>query len=128
MARTILVNHARPKMENGRKPWAPPALDSAYLENKFQTELNVAPFGSGLGQRHRDRIGSETYGAGSGIDIGRLEIGVVEDVEELCPELQAKPFGYQSVLENGKVKVDQSRPEQRVSSIVADDGSVSGHG
>ena len=75
------------KMENGRKPWAPPALDSAYLENKFQPELNVASLGSRLGQRHRNKIGSEADSARSRIDIWCLEIGMVEDVKELRPEL-----------------------------------------
>jgi hypothetical protein len=74
-------------MENGRKPSAPPALGSAYLENKLQPEVNVASLGSRLGQRHRDRIGSETDGARSRIDIRCLEIGMVEDVKELRPEL-----------------------------------------
>ena len=75
------------KMENGRKPSAPPALDSAYLENKFQPELNVASLGSRLGQRHRNKIGSEADSARSRIDIWCLEIGMVEDVKELRPEL-----------------------------------------
>jgi hypothetical protein len=74
-------------MENGRKPSAPPVLDSTDLENKFQPELNVATLSSRLGQGHRDRIGSETDGGGSRIDIRCLEIGMVEDVKELRPEL-----------------------------------------
>src|ERR1700730_10090345 len=108
-------------MENGRKPSAPPAPGSAHLENKFQTELNVASVSNRLGQRDRDRIGSETDGGGSRIDIGCLEIGVVEDVKELRSELQAKPLGNHSVLEDRKVKVHQSRPEQSIASIGAHD-------
>ena len=114
-------------MENGRKPSAPPALDSPCLENKFQTELNVTPVGNRLGQRDRDRIGGETDCGGSRIDIRCLEIGMVEDVKELRPELQAKPLGYHCVFQDRKVKVHQSRPEQSVSPIVADDGSISGN-
>ena len=66
--------------------------------------------------------------AGSRIDIRCLEIGMVEDVEELRAELQAKPLGDHGVLEDRKVKVHQSRPEQSVSSIGAHDRTVGRHG
>ena len=80
IARTNLRIYARP---NGKREEAigPSRSRFTYLENKFQTELNVAPFGSGLGQHHVNRIGSEADGACSGIDVGRLEVGVVEDVK-----------------------------------------------
>jgi hypothetical protein len=107
----ILANHARPKWKTGGSRRLPPSLNSPYLENKFQPELNVTPLGSRLGQRHRDRIGSETDGGRARIDIRRLEIGMVENVKELRSELQAKPLGYHCVLKDRKVKVHQSRPE-----------------
>ena len=127
MAARILVT-SRAQMENGRKPSAPPALDSAYLENKFQPELNVATLSSRLGQGHRDRIGSETDGGGSRIDIWCLEIGMVEDVKELRTELQAKPLCYHGVLEDRKVKVHQSGTQQSISSIRAHDRTGGCHG
>jgi len=90
--------------------------------------LNVTPVGNRLGQRDRDRIRGETDGGGSRIDIRCLEIGMVEDVKELRPELQAKPLCNHGVLEDRKVKVHQSRPEQSIASIGAHDRTISRHG
>src|SRR5258708_8722948 len=56
----------------------------------------------------------------------RLEVGVVENVEELGPELRDKPLGDVSILKEREVYVDQLWSVQGVPSVVTQYQPVSG--
>src|SRR5260370_38271213 len=49
----------------------------------------------------REAVGNPGWG---------VELGVIENIKELGPELQVQPFGQHGVLEDGKVPVVDARP------------------
>lgn len=70
-ARETSINMSFEKNEGGRQAIGLlPALSSAYLKNKLQTELDVPAFGDRLTDCGRDSGGSR-------VNIRRLEIGVI---------------------------------------------------
>src|SRR5262245_59952390 len=52
--------------------------------------------------------------------VGKIEIRVVENVEELGAELQSALFGEAKVLEEAEVEVHRSRTKQEATACVAE--------
>jgi hypothetical protein len=67
-------------------------------------------------------------GGAGGVDdlVGELEVGVVEDVEELGAELQAGALGELGGFEEGEVPVGEAGAGQGVSADVADEAGGGG--
>src|SRR5579859_4959834 len=49
---------------------------------------------------------------------------MIEQIEELCAELNLKLFSDIGVLENGEIEIHQSRTDQGIAPVVANDGPV----
>src|SRR5215472_4777175 len=76
-------------------------------ESQFQPEL------------HQARIVHRVidHGEGRGVEVragavaaGRAELRVVEQIEELSPEIQSHPFADREVLHQREIRVDEIRP------------------
>ncbi len=49
----------------------------------------------------------------------QLEVGVIENVERFCAELQAEPVGELEGLEDGSIRCPVSRPDKSVATQIA---------
>src|ERR1700680_727713 len=94
-------------------------------EDQLQSELNLAGAGGGRGgegtDHSRDQLSlrrSVKYPAGGG--RGRLEVRVIYDIEALGAELQFGSFANPEILGDGNVRFSDPRPNQSVSSQVAE--------
>ena len=71
-------------------------FSAIFSEDQLQPELNLP----GRRRRRRDDSGGRVdRGARKSNRVWRAEVGVVQGVEEFCPELQAGFFGHSNVLQ-----------------------------
>src|SRR5579864_8236545 len=80
-----------------------------------------APIEQDLASARIAGIGSKGGATQDGIRVA--EVPVIEDVEELGPELQAKALGDGNFFEQGEVLAVQARPAKGVLAQVAEGGS-----
>ena len=78
----------------------------AHSEYEFQPELDL-PRGRGCLRNHARRRAN--LSAVENDLSGMREIGVIQNVEDLGPELQIQSLTYGELLEQRRVEVDQAR-------------------
>src|SRR5882762_4348770 len=98
------------------RPELPPRL-WGLLPGQLQRELNLpgSRIGQGKDPGGRSRRSSRVHD--DSIVVRRREIGPIEDIEHLGPELRLerlRNLRERNILEQGKIHINQSRPNQRV--------------
>src|ERR1700720_914735 len=94
-------------------------FQSAFLERQFQRQLNLARIAS---RRQESELGRAE---GRRIDrilrsgLGKLQIGVIEHVEEFGAKFQLGAFGDREVFENREVPYLITRPLHAVAADIA---------
>src|SRR6266581_1991954 len=98
----------------------------APSESEFHAKLNLAG---------RTQIPANTACGGNSAKIGRSdrairlrEVGMVEDVECVRPELQVDPFGNWCGFGQGEVHVGKSRTRNDISSGISETAGVTEEG
>src|SRR3954464_9517437 len=107
------------KGRSGPAFWAGPDFFRATSEDKSQPELNLPRVHPWNRRTRHSEIGTAQSPA------GRIECVLVEQVEELAPELQVGPLEQVSVFGDGDVQVAPARIAEGVAPQVA---GVVGHG
>jgi len=94
---------------------------SVFLPEKLQGELDLAGCGGGAG----DGAGGSGDSRGSEDDqIGRVEVGAVEDIEELSAELEGETFAEGGVLCAGEVPGGEAGATQSIAAEVAVEAAI----
>src|ERR1700680_908157 len=88
----------------------------AQSENKLQCELDFPAAGGGGIKSTCRAIGRSVLIKQNVVDEWRVEIGVIEQVENLCAKLQVQTFSNCGVFDKGEVEVDQAGAVDFVSS------------
>lgn len=98
------------------------ALDSAFLEKKFQCKLNLPWRVNGIRDLARQRVRNAGTGCGKSeqAGIGQTEIRMIEDIERFHAKLSRQSLRHSSILHHREVEIPKAWTFQRVSSQVAE--------
>ena len=103
---------------------------SSASKNKLESELNHARVDArihNLPEIWRGYVGQSRL-IGNAVRVRVVKLRVIEDVEELCPELQRTILSQPGVLENRKVPVELARAEDDSHSRIPESRTVSDDG
>src|ERR1700733_9872456 len=98
------------------------AVPISLLEHQLQPKLDLTRRCLGcIDNTSTAHLGA--VGIKQGVVVqGRGEVCMVEDVEELCAELNIEVFGYRIVLEQREIQVDEARSIERISAAISEQG------
>src|ERR1019366_9423039 len=88
------------------------------LPDQFQRKLDLPGRSRGCVYQTRRRNPSASGVEDSAVIDGRAEVGMVEQIEQLRPELQIELLRDFVVLERGKIDVPIARPIQRITCVI----------
>ena len=84
------------------------------LKSQLQSQLDQSAAWS------RDQPADATGASRKDVERGSIKMGLVEEIKNLGSELEIDPLGWLENLLRGKIGIEEPRPNDRVSSQVAE--------